>query len=184
MTATIPPLRPGATRELLAESRWLSVYRDRLTDERGEVYEYDHVALPGSVTVLAIAADGTVAVTLQRIYTHDNGRQWRLPAGTVEPGEAPGDAACRELAEETGVTGARWTALGSIHGADAATNHRDSAYLVTGLTLGRPCPGPGEHDTEVHWMPFPEVVDLVLTGQMPHAGSTFAVLTAALVSRC
>lgn len=68
-------------------------------------------------------------------------------------------------------------------GADSATDHRDSTFLVTRLAAGEPDPGPGEHDAEVRWVPFPEVVDLVLTGQMPHAGSAFAVLTAALISR-
>lgn len=72
-------------RTTLAESRWLTVYRDRLTSESGEVYEYYHVALPASVTVLAIDETGSVAVTIQRIHTHDNGRQWRLPAGGSTP---------------------------------------------------------------------------------------------------
>lgn len=32
-------------------------------------------------------------------------RNWDLPKGLVEPGEQPFDAACREVEEETGITG-------------------------------------------------------------------------------
>ena len=49
------------------------------------------------------------------VFTHPesegSGPSVQLPAGTVEEGEEPADAAVRELAEETGVTGAEVIAL-------------------------------------------------------------------------
>ncbi len=33
------------------------------------------------------------------------GRRWQLPKGHVEPGESTAQAACREVQEETGITG-------------------------------------------------------------------------------
>lgn len=172
------------TRETLTSTRRLTVYRDRVTTAAGAVRVHDHVALRESVTVLAMRGDGAVAVTRQRIYTHGDQPQWRLPTGGVDDGDADQEAAARrELREETGLTGGSWSALGVVHGADAATNHRESAFLATGLTQGEPCRGVGEDDLEVHWLRFPAVLDLVLTGLMPHAGSAFAVLTAAVVAR-
>ncbi len=38
------------------------------------------------------------------ISTHD-GRRWQLPKGHIEEGETAGEAAVREVREETGVTG-------------------------------------------------------------------------------
>ena len=45
--------------------------------------------------------DGAHCVLLIR----DSYRNWGFPKGHVEPGEAPPDAALREVAEETGLSG-------------------------------------------------------------------------------
>jgi ADP-ribose pyrophosphatase len=158
-------------------SRWFTVRRDRARRPDGSVTDYDHVVAPPAVTVLAVDAARRVAVTRQWIYVHGE-TQWRLPAGRVDPDEGPAHAAARELAEETGISATDWTPLGAINGADSLTDHRDHAFLATGLTLGEPDREAGEADLEVHWLGFEQVVDMVLDGQLPHAGSTFAVLNA------
>lgn len=158
-------------------SQWFVVRRDQARRPDGSVTEYDHVVAPAAVTVLAVDGRRRVAVTRQWIYVHQE-RQWRLPAGRVESDEATEDAARRELGEETGVSAENWTALGAINCADSLTNHRDHAFLATELTSGQQRLDAGEADLEVHWLPFDQVVGLVLGGDMPHAGSSFAVLVA------
>jgi ADP-ribose pyrophosphatase len=173
-------VEPGWSRlssdEMFA-SRWFTVRRDRARRPDGSVTDYDHVVAPAAVTVLAVDGDRRVAVTRQWIYVHGE-TQWRLPAGRVDQDEGPRRAAARELAEETGISAADWTSLGAIHCADSLTDHRDHAFLATGLTLGEPDLEAGEADLEVHWLPFERVVDMTLAGLLPHAGSTFAVLNA------
>ncbi len=159
------------------ESGWFTVRRDTARRPDGSTTRYDHVVAPEAVTVLAVDDAGRVAVTRQWIYVH-RGPQWRLPAGRIDGDEGAPAAARRELAEETGISATVWTELGTVHGADSLTNHRDHAFLATGLTLGQPDREAGEVDLEVHWLPFGKVVDLVLAGEMPHAGSSFAVLVA------
>lgn len=158
-------------------SEWFTVRRDQARRPDGSPAVYDHVVAAEAVTVLALDDRGQVAVTRQWIYVH-GAPQWRLPAGRVDGDEGPGSGARRELHEETGVSAASWTALGTINCADSLTNHRDHAFIATGLTFGPSEREAGEADLEVHWLPFEHVVDLVLTGRMPHAGSAFAVLTA------
>jgi 8-oxo-dGTP pyrophosphatase MutT (NUDIX family) len=159
------------------ESGWFTVRRDRARRPDGSTTQYDHVVAPPAVTVLAVGGDGLVAVTRQWIYVHGE-TQWRLPAGRVDAGEAPLDAARRELREETGVRAREWASLGAVNCADSLSNHRDHAFLATGLTQGEAQREAGEVDLEVHWRPFPWLVERVLSGEMPHAGSSFSVLFA------
>ena len=165
--------------DVVYSSRWLEVCHDAVITPEGVDGYYDHVVLPNSVTILALAEDGRVPVTRQWIYTH-NERQWRLPAGGVDAEDRdPAAAAGRELLEETGLTARRWRRLGTISGADSATNHRDHVFMATDLGRGDAHPGEGEADLEVHWLSFDKVLELVMCGQLKHAGSAFAVLVAA-----
>ena len=165
--------------EELFSSHWFAVRRDDAVRPDGSRGPYDHVVAPPAVTVLARAADGLVAVTRQWIYTHAE-QQWRLPAGRIDDEDAsPEDAGRRELAEEAGFAAQRWVPLGFVNGADSLSNHRDHAFFATGLTdLGERRLEAGEADLELHWIPAERVVEMVLDGLLPHAGSTFAVLSA------
>ncbi len=164
--------------EVRFASGWFEVRRDETRRPDGSTGVYDHVVAPPAVTVLAVDDHGRVAVTRQWIYTHRE-TQWRLPAGRVDARDGTPEAAGRrELAEETGIAASEWQPLGAINCADSLSDHRDHAFLATGLTLGEPSLEPGEADLELHWVPWGRLVEMTLDGLLPHAGSTFAVLSA------
>jgi ADP-ribose pyrophosphatase len=159
-------------------SPWFEARRDTAVRPDGSTGIYDHIVTTGSVTVLAIDDEGAVAVTRQWIYTHE-GTQWRLPAGRIEPGDPGAEvSARRELLEETGISARHWRHLGTINCADSFTNHRDHVFLAIDLRHGTPNLEPGEADLEVRLLPFDQVLSLVIEGEMPHAGSSYALLTA------
>lgn len=167
-------------RTTVHEARWLSVCQDQVVRPDGEDHVYHHVVLPASATVLAVSDDGRVPVTRQWIYTHEDSH-WRLPTGGIDAVDAGWeDAAKRELREETGLIAGTWQQLGTVNGADSATNHRDHVFIATDLIAGQPRLGGDEADLEVRWFNFREVLDMVLSGSIRHAGSAFAVLTAAI----
>jgi 8-oxo-dGTP diphosphatase len=56
---------------------------------------------PG-ISAAIIVQDGRVLMIRRRVAEGE--LSWQFPAGGIEPGESPEDAAVRETAEETGLT--------------------------------------------------------------------------------
>jgi ADP-ribose pyrophosphatase len=82
------------------QGRVISLQVDTVKLPNGETATREIVRHPGAVAVLAIA-DGRMAVVEQ--YRKPLGKsQVEIPAGKLEPGEDPMEAAGRELEEETG----------------------------------------------------------------------------------
>lgn len=179
------PSCPWTRRDSTVEhqTRWFTVRHDSVIRPDGSPGIYVHVVSPGSVTVLALDDGDRVMLTRQWVYTHSS-TEWRLPGGGID-GTDPdsASAAQRELAEETGLTAARWELLGQVHEADSLSNHVDTVYLATGLARCRRSLEPGEYDLELHWIPFDQALGLVVSGEMRHAGSAYAVLRLAAAGR-
>ncbi len=88
---------------------------------------------PGAVVVAAVDDEGYVYMVRQ--YRHPVRRPLlELPAGGLEPGEAPLAAAARELREEVGLVADRWTPLGSFYSSPGFANERLYAFLAEDLT--------------------------------------------------
>jgi ADP-ribose pyrophosphatase len=61
---------------------------------------------------------------------------WELPAGRLDPGEEPRDAAIRELKEETGYEASEWTELASYFPSPGFLQEKMTVFLARHLTEG------------------------------------------------
>jgi 8-oxo-dGTP pyrophosphatase MutT (NUDIX family) len=87
---------------------------------------------PESVTIVPVDGDEIVLVSQTRRGAGK--RIVELPAGTLEPGEVPAEAAKRELAEECGLAAATWRALGSFWAAPAYSTEFVHVFEATELS--------------------------------------------------
>jgi ADP-ribose pyrophosphatase len=86
---------------------------------------------PGSVIVLPVTVDDEVLFVRQYRYAVDE-RVIELPAGLIDPGEAPEVAARRELEEETGYEAGEIRLLGSAYDSPGYTRELSHFYVATG----------------------------------------------------
>jgi ADP-ribose pyrophosphatase len=138
----------------------------------------DFVGHPGAVAIVALDADGRVALV----------RQWRLaaddvmieiPAGGLDLAddgskEDPKLAARRELEEETGLRAGTWRKLGAFYSAPGFTDELMHLYLATDLAPADPDGrlGPDEDERLIlEWRPWRDAVAAVERGEIRDAKS-------------
>jgi len=91
------------------------------------------VVHPGAVLILPILGDGHVVMIHN--YRFAAGKELlELPAGTLEPPEAPIDCAARELQEETGYVASRIEAFCGFYTTPGFTDEYMHVFVATDLT--------------------------------------------------
>jgi len=123
-------------------------------------------------TVVLVVTDGDDVICVSQHRPGANGDVLELPAGTLEPGETPREAADRELAEECGLAVAAWVELGSFWAAPAYSTERVTVLAGTcsGVATGVP---DADEDITVVRLPLREAL-----GRVEDAGSIAALALA------
>jgi ADP-ribose pyrophosphatase len=145
----------------------------------GSVGDLEMIRHPGASAVVPFVNDPRGAdpeVLLIRQFRHAADRSvWEIPAGRLEPGEAPETCARRELEEEAGVTAGELRRLTTIYTTPGFTDERIHLFLATGLGEGTERREADEF-LEVHRMPWSRVLRLIEQGEVEDGKTLVALM--------
>jgi len=124
-----------------------------------------------------MAVDDKERILLVRQYRLPaDGYLWELPAGRLDPGENPLQAAKHELQEETGYRARRWKKLVSFWVSPGYVQERMTIFLATELTAGESSPMDDER-IEARWFSRRELDRQIRTGKLQDAKTMLGFLT-------
>jgi ADP-ribose pyrophosphatase len=159
--------------------RVFDVHSDMVREPNGLVLQRDVIRHNGSVVILALDESKNPKdpdVILERQYRHAVGRfLLELPAGRVEPNEAPLAAAKREMIEETGFRAKRWSLLTKYFASPGFLGEWMQIYLARDIREGVAQPEADEQ-IEILRVPFSQAMALVRANKI-HDGKTLIGLS-------
>jgi ADP-ribose diphosphatase len=121
----------------------------------------------GSAVMMAV--DEKKRILLVRQYRLPAGKElWELPAGRLDPGEKPLQAARRELVEETGYRARKWSKLASFWASPGYVEERMTIYLAADLIEGEATPMDDER-IEARWFKKKDVAQMIHEGKIEDA---------------
>lgn len=163
------------TREIVFVAKKFRVALDATPLPDGRTVTRHVVLHPGAVAVLPVL-DGDHVCLVRNFRPAVGEELWEVPAGTLDPGEPPDEAAVRELAEETGYRAARWRKLREFYPSPGVLSERMYLYVAEGLT-----PGPQHLEADEHIEPrvvtWHDALAWALDGTIRDAKTLVALLT-------
>lgn len=155
--------------EYLIRRPWLTARRDKLLMPNGHIHpEYYVLEYPTWVNVIAIDREGRFVMVEQ--YRHGLDEIFtELVAGVAEEGEAPLEAAKRELAEETGYTGGQWTLNTVISANPGSQNNLSYCFIARDVEPGEARHLDDTEDVDVKLLSRQEVLELLTSDTMKQA---------------
>ncbi len=154
--------------------RVIRVTLDKVQLEDGTASTREVVHHHGGACVLPVDADGNV--TMVRQFRYALGEElWELPAGKLEAGEDPFEAAKRELSEECGLTADTYTELGVVYPTVGYDSEKIYLWAAEGLHTVDQHLDAGEF-LDVVKMPFAQALGLVMDGTIKDSKTQVALL--------
>lgn len=163
-------------REIVHTGRKIQVALDTEMTPNGKTIRRDVVLHPGAVAILP-RIDKDHICLIQNHRPIVNATLWEIPAGTLEPGEPPLQAAKRELAEETGYTADEWHPMSELIPSPGVLSEVIHLFMAEKLTPGEQHLEPCEQ-LEPRIVPWREALQWAKNGTIVDAKTVIALFLA------
>jgi ADP-ribose pyrophosphatase len=165
--------------ELIFNGRVFRITLDRALLVNGHEARREVVHHSGGAAVVALNGQGEVALVRQYRYAVGQ-TMTEIPAGKIEPGEDPREAAIRELEEEAGLAADTVADFGLVIPTCAYDTERIYLYLATGLSEV-PRHLDADEFVDLFWLPLEQAVRMVLDGRIQDGKTVSGLLRAKLL---
>lgn len=169
------PIQPEETvsSEQVYRGKLFSVRKERVRVRGGGETEREIVDHPDVIGVVPVLEDGRIVLVRQ--YRISAGRVLlEIPAGGIDEGETPEEAARREMVEETGYRVGALERLSGFYTSPGYTVEYMHLFLATDLRPGQPTESTDE--IEVVEMPPAEVLQHLTDDEMADAKTQLGLL--------
>jgi ADP-ribose pyrophosphatase len=166
-------MRAMKSREVLLSNSLFQVARLTFEGPNGNEIVRDVIEHRGAAVILPLLDDGRV-ILIRNMRRTVGKVLWELPAGTLEPGEAPEVCAAREVEEETGYRAGTLEPLTAFYASPGILDERMHGFIATDLT---PSTQNLDADEEIQVFPIPQwqIRDMIKDGHIED-GKTIALL--------
>ena len=154
------------------EGRVISLQVDEVRLPNGETAVREIVKHPGAVALIALYEGKMIVVEQYRKPLEKS--QVEIPAGKLEPGEEPLEAAKRELVEETGFSCESLKHVCSFYTSPGFANEQLHLYFAQQLTPGKDNPDEDEF-LDCFAITLDEAKELIAEGRISDAKTITAV---------
>lgn len=151
----------------------INLRRDKVTVQGGTSYR-EIVEHNGGAVMAALTEDKKLVMVRQYRKPADK-VMLEVPAGKIDPGEMPLEAAVRELKEETGYTASKVEFLTEFYPSVGYSEERLYLYLCTGLTPGETCFDENEA-IEIEEIDLDRLFKMAMSGELDDAKTIIAIL--------
>jgi ADP-ribose pyrophosphatase len=158
--------------------RELELAIERVLLPNGLDIELEMVRHPGAAAVVPFVNEHEILLIRQYRWA-TGGWIYEIPAGKLRPGENPQNCAARELIEEVGQRAGKLESLGSIWTVPGFSDERIHLFVASDLTAVPKAHEPDEM-IEVLRMPFRDVLEMALQGELCDSKSLSALLRVVL----
>lgn len=167
--------------QTIYSGRIIDVCLDDVRLPDGKLSQREYVKHRGGACILAVDDDDSVYLVRQYRYPY-GAVIAEIPAGKLESGEEPAVTAARELEEEVGVKAEHILPYGVLYPTPGYTNERIYVFLATELKKSR-THFDDEEFINVVKMPFAELLEKVIRGEIHDAKTCYATLKYAVEAR-
>ena len=162
---------------VIYDGKIITVYNDKVEISNGKTSFREVVEHSGGVVILAFhKKDNTEKILMVKQFRYPLKQPLlELPAGKLEKGEDPFEAAKRELTEETGYIAKNWEDLGHIFTSPGYSDEKLYLYKATDLEYVGDCPDEGEILIEYEFS-INEIKKMIKDGEITDAKTICAVM--------